>query len=223
MTALRLARVAGLPAVVSHTLAAIALAGGHPPLAVAVLACVALGTMYVAGALLNDAFDRDLDRVSHPERPIPAGLVRASAVFDLGFVLLAAGLVLVAALALATGAGAKPVVSAIALGSLIVFYDAKHHGNPRAPLLLGLCRAGIYTTAALLVRPDLCFAVVAGAGLVAGYQVIAAARERPGALLASIALVDALLVANAGRLELAAGSLAACGLTLALQAWLPAA
>ena len=170
-TALRLGRVSNLPTVTSNVIAAVALAGGHPSRAVLVATCVALSLMYVAGMWLNDAFDRDLDRVERPERPIPAGEVGAGTVFDVGFVMLAAGIVVVAATAIAIGAGWKPVVSVVALGSLIIFYDANHKQNPVSPVIMGLCRAAVYTTAALLVRDDLCAPVLLGCGLLLVYLV----------------------------------------------------
>ena len=170
-TVLRLGRVSNLPTVTSNVLAAIALAGAHPTRLTIALVCIALSLMYVAGMYLNDAFDRDIDRVERPERPIPSGEVTAAAVFDAGFALLAGGIVLVGATALATGAGWKPLVSAVALGSLIIFYDANHKQNPLSPLVMGLCRAGVYTTAALVVRPDLCVEVATGAALLVAYLI----------------------------------------------------
>ena len=170
-TALKLGRVSNLPTVTSNVLAAIALAGARPGVVTTVLMCVALSAMYVAGMYLNDAFDRDIDRVERPERPIPSGEVTAAAVFDHGFVLLGGGIVLVAATALATGAGWKPLVSAVMLGSLIIFYDANHKQNPLSPLVMGLCRAGVYTTAALVVRPDICLDVAIGCGLLVAYLI----------------------------------------------------
>ena len=291
---LRLARAPGLPIVASNVLAAIALAsGGAPPASgsvtrgagafpaasTVVLACTAMIAMFVAGCLLDDAFDRDHDRELHPERPIPAGEVRPALVFDLGFALLGVGIALVAAAAFATGAGAKPIVAALALAALVVRYAANHHGSRWAPVVLGLCRAGVYTTVALLVRPDLCAEVVVGALLAATYLVAlaAAARVRDlaelpsarplallalpfvlarpsgpaapvlyaglfvwvlrallqlrggrvraavGALAAGMALLDALLAANLGRIELAGASIACFLVTMALQAVLPAA
>ena len=170
-TALRLGRVSNLPTVTSNVLAAVALAGGRASVATIALVCTALSLMYVAGMYLNDAFDRDIDRVERPERPIPSGEVAAATVFDIGFVLLGGGVVLVAATALATGAGWKPLLSAVALGSLIIFYDANHKDNPWAPVVMGLCRAGVYVTAALVVRPHLSQEVVFGAGLLVAYLI----------------------------------------------------
>jgi 4-hydroxybenzoate polyprenyltransferase len=170
--ALALARVTHLPVVVAHVLAAFALAGSFPTTRFIVLACAALCLMYAGGAFLNDAFDRDLDRVARTHRPIPAGDAHAATVFDLGFVLLVSGIVVISMLAFAQGAGWRPVMSAVALGSLIVFYDAHHHDNRWAPLLLGVCHAGIYTTTALLVRRDLCLQVLAGAAAATCYVVV---------------------------------------------------
>ena len=170
-TALRLGRVSNLPTVTSNVVAAIALAGGHPGASTIVLACVAMSLMYIAGMWLNDAFDRDIDRVERPERPIPSGEVTAATVFDAGFVMLGGGVAVVALAAFATGAGGKPIVSAVALASLIIFYDANHKQNPLSPIVMGLCRAGVYTTAALLVRPDLCTAVLVGCTLLLTYLV----------------------------------------------------
>jgi 4-hydroxybenzoate polyprenyltransferase len=168
---LALARVSHLPLIVAQVLAAFALAGAFPSAPVVGLACGALCAMYAGGAFLNDAFDRDLDRVQRTHRPIPSGDVHAATVFDVGFVLLVTGILLIAALAAISGAGWRPVMSAVALGSLIVFYDAHHHDNRWAPLLLGVCHAGIYTTTALLVRRDLCLEVMAGAAAATGYVV----------------------------------------------------
>jgi 4-hydroxybenzoate polyprenyltransferase len=170
-TALRLGRVSNLPTVTSNVLAAIALAGGRASVASIAMVCLALSLMYVAGMYLNDAFDREIDRVERPERPIPSGEVAAATVFDIGFVLLGAGIVLVGAAALATGAGWKPLVSAVALGSLIIFYDAHHKDNPWSPLIMGLCRAGVYTTAALVVRPQVGPELLFGAGLLVSYLI----------------------------------------------------
>ena len=226
-TALRLARAPSLPIVASNVLAAIALAGAHPGLPAIACASAAMIAMFVAGCFLDDAFDRDLDRELHPDRPIPAGEVRAALVFDLGFALLGAGIAFVAAAAVITGAGAKPIVIAFLLATLIVRYAANHHGSAWAPVVLGLCRACVYTTVALLVRPDLCIEVVVGAALAATYLVALAAvarvRSSVGALAAGLALIDAVLAAALGRSELAGASLACFAITLLLQAVLPAA
>jgi len=210
-TALRLGRVAHLPTVTSNVLAAIALSGMSPSGSTIALVCFALSLMYVAGVFLNDAFDRDHDREHRPERPIPAGEVAAAVVFDTGFALLAGGIAVVTLGALAMGAGWKPVVSAVALGSLIVTYNASHKDNRFAPLLMTLCRLCVYMTAGLLVRGELCTDLVVGGGMLAAPFLLAP----PGSpLVAFVALADAGACAFVGRSDLA---VAAIGAFLATQ------
>jgi 4-hydroxybenzoate polyprenyltransferase len=154
-TALRLGRVSNLPTVITNVVAAIALAGARASTPMITAVCIAMSLMYLAGAFLNDAFDRDHDRISDATRPIPSGAVAAGFVFDAGFAMLGGGILLVVALALVTGGGGMPILAVIALGSLIVFYDADHRDNPLAPLVMGVCRGLVYAVAALLVGPVL--------------------------------------------------------------------
>ena len=175
--ALRLGRVSTLPTVTSSVMAAVALAGGSPSdLGLAVI-CVAMSMMYVAGAFLNDAFDREADAREHPERPIPAGEVKAAMVFDAGFALLIGGIALTTTLALVSGTGWRPIVCAIALGSLIIIHDAYHKDNPWSPIVMGLCRVAVYATAAFAttrdVDPALAWGMVALLGYVIGLAYIA--------------------------------------------------
>jgi len=168
--ALRLGRVSNLPTVTSNVLAALALAGRPVTLAHVVILCVALSLFYVGGMWLNDAFDRDLDRVERPERPIPSGQTDAATVFAWGFAMLGAGVGMIAALALG-GGHVEAVLSSLGLAFVIVYYDMHHKGVPWSPLIMGLCRAGVYTTAALSVRGDLCVEVLIGAGALVAYLI----------------------------------------------------
>jgi hypothetical protein len=169
--ALRLGRVSNLPTVTSNVLAAVALAGGTPSLLSVAAICVAMSMMYVAGMFLNDAFDREIDARERPERPIPSGEVKASTVFDAGFALLLGGIAVTAAVALAAGAGWRPILCAIALAVLIIFYDAYHKQNPLSPVVMGLCRVGVYATAAFVVTRDVDPALVAGLVALLGYLI----------------------------------------------------
>jgi 4-hydroxybenzoate polyprenyltransferase len=175
--ALRLGRVSNLPTVTSNVLAAVALAGGVPSGLLVAVSCVAMSMMYVAGMFLNDAFDREIDARERPERPIPSGEVRAATVFDAGFALLLGGIALTAIAALTSGAGGRPILCAVALGALIIFYDAYHKENPLSPVVMGLCRVGVYATAGFLatrdVDPALAWGLVALLGYLIGLTYIA--------------------------------------------------
>ena len=91
--------------------------------------------LYAGGVVLNDVFDRRLDAVERPERPIPSGRVPAAHAATLGSVLLVAG---VASAAQATRAAA---VIALCIAALVVLYDAwGKHRAAFGPVNMGLCR-----------------------------------------------------------------------------------
>jgi len=152
-TALRLGRVSNLPTTWTNVAAGLVLSGGAFDAALGAALCLAISCFYVGGMYLNDAFDREVDARERPERPIPSGEVRASTVFAVGFGLLAAGVAIVAALALRpAGTGSAPLLAALALGAVIVFYDAYHKQNPLSPLVMACNRVLVYVTAALSAR-----------------------------------------------------------------------
>jgi 4-hydroxybenzoate polyprenyltransferase len=150
--ALILGRVSNLPTLWSNVLAGAALSGAAIATEVLAPLLLALSLLYIAGMYLNDAFDAAIDRAERPERPIPAGRVTVRAVFIAGFAL-PAGLAMVIVLAAVTGRGAAPVVAALALAAAIVFYDVHHKANRFSPVVMGLCRALVYVTAALILAP----------------------------------------------------------------------
>lgn len=148
---LRLGRISNLPTVWTNTLAGSVLAGATVDgYAWTAGLCGAFSSFYVGGMYLNDAFDRDIDRIERPQRPIPAGVVRATTVFALGFGFLALGFGLAGWLARARAPShVQPTFAAgAALAALIVLYDLFHKGNPLSPLLMGLCRVMVYVAAA---------------------------------------------------------------------------
>lgn len=169
--ALRLGRISNLPTVTSNVLAAVALSGAAAGWHAIAIVCAGLSLMYLAGMFLNDAFDRTIDAVERPDRPIPAGHVTAAEVFAAGFALLAFGVLAVSGLAVATNAGWEPVASVCGLAALIVFYDIHHKRNPIAPVVMGLCRVGVYTTAALATGASLCPALLVGCGALLAYLI----------------------------------------------------
>jgi 4-hydroxybenzoate polyprenyltransferase len=150
---LRLGRVSNLPTVWTNVAAGAWLAGAPPSPALLVLVAAAMSLFYTGGMFLNDAFDREIDARQRPDRPIAAGLVGAGHVFGVGFGLLAAGEILVGCAAVLASAGGAPLIGGAALAGAIVLYDAWHKQNPVSPVLMGMCRALVYVTAALVARP----------------------------------------------------------------------
>lgn len=170
---LRLGRVSNLPTVWTNVLAGVVLTGTFVAPGPLTVLALALSLFYVGGMYLNDAFDRQIDARERPERPIPAGLVRATTVFAAGYGLLAAGLAALVVEAAWVGQGRywPAILSGLALGGLIVFYDARHKANPWSPLLMGLCRVLVYVTAAVVVAGHLERPVLAGAAVLLSYLI----------------------------------------------------
>jgi 4-hydroxybenzoate polyprenyltransferase len=75
--------------------------------------------LYAGGVVLNDYFDRDIDAVERPERPIPSGRIRAGLALQFGVGLLGVGCIL------AAGAGPISLLVAVLLAGCIVLYDSK--------------------------------------------------------------------------------------------------
>lgn len=179
-TAMKLGRVSNLPTVCTNVVAGVVLAGGvlEPSLVVRLGVMAAL--LYVGGMFLNDAFDAQIDAQERPERPIPAGEVERAVVFRWAALLLTAGWLLAGSL------GWWPLLGASASVAMIVIYNRHHKGNPIAPVLMGLCRVGLYMTAALTVGPSLPAAVFVGAGVLLAYVLgltYAAAFENSDSLI----------------------------------------
>jgi 4-hydroxybenzoate polyprenyltransferase len=151
--ALRLGRVSNLPTIWSNVLAGIVLSGAAITGAQAIPLMISLSLFYVGGMFLNDAFDRELDQRTRPDRPIPAGDVRAATVFVYGFGLLALGLALLLAVGygMPQGTGWRASVAGVLLAAMIVLYDIWHKANPIGPLLMGLCRLLVYIIAGIAV------------------------------------------------------------------------
>lgn len=149
--ALRLGRVSNLPTVWSNTLVGVALAGGELWTPTTLLLAIGLSLLYVAGMFLNDAFDRDIDAVERPSRPIPAGQVSANSVFAAGFGLMLTGLAFVLFASANPGTVRSAMLIALAVAGAIVFYDWHHKGNPLSPFFMGLCRVLAYLTAGLAI------------------------------------------------------------------------
>ena len=132
---LELLRPANVATALADVLAGFAVGGlqNRPALPWLLLATACL---YAGGIVLNDFFDRDLDRVERPERPIPSGRVAPAAAALLGGLLLFIGWV--AASHHATREAGR---IALAIAVAVLVYDAwGKRSRWIAPFNMGLCR-----------------------------------------------------------------------------------
>jgi 4-hydroxybenzoate polyprenyltransferase len=90
--------------------------------------------LYAGGIVLNDYFDRDLDAIERPERPIPSGMVSPASAATLGFSLL------ILAIAAAFRASVVTGVIAVAIALCVLAYDTGMKHRALGPFLMGTCR-----------------------------------------------------------------------------------
>lgn len=131
---LELVRPANVATALADVLAGYAVAGlpNHRALGWLLLSTACL---YAGGVVLNDVFDREIDRTERPERPIPSGRVRVAAAATLGLALLGIGIL---AASLATSAAG---MVAAGTAASVLLYDAwgKRQGL-LGPINMGMCR-----------------------------------------------------------------------------------
>jgi 4-hydroxybenzoate polyprenyltransferase len=169
-----LGRVSNLPTVWSNCLAGWFLGGGGDWRSLPLL-LLGASFLYVGGMFLNDAFDREYDRVNRRERPIPSGEITAAEVWRWGLAWLACGMVSLMFL------GWVPLMLGILLTVAILAYDALHKLVSFAPLLMAVCRLLLYWVAAACAVDGVTglalWSSLALASYVSGLSVYAA-RER---------------------------------------------
>ena len=95
--------------------------------------------LYLAGMVLNDIFDRDVDARERPHRPIPSGRVWLSRAILFAIVLILIGLV-ASRFAGFHGEGYQSVLVALMLLGAILFYDGGAKNSPIGPIAMGSCR-----------------------------------------------------------------------------------
>jgi len=90
--------------------------------------------LYLAGMVLNDCFDIEVDRAERPNRPLPSGRIARRPAWLLGWGLLLAGC------GLAALAGPRSLAIALPLALLIGAYDGWLKRYPVGALAMGGCR-----------------------------------------------------------------------------------
>jgi 4-hydroxybenzoate polyprenyltransferase len=103
------------------------------------LLLAASASLYAAGVVLNDVFDREVDARERPERPIPSGRVSAAAAGRLGWGLLVVGASLACGASVVATAW-RPAIVGLTLAGCIVLYDGLLKRTPLGPIAMGACR-----------------------------------------------------------------------------------
>jgi 4-hydroxybenzoate polyprenyltransferase len=103
------------------------------------LLLAASSLLYIAGVVLNDVFDLEIDRRQRPERPLPSGRIAIETASRFGWKLLVLGVLAGSAAGFFTG-HMRPGIVAVLLATCILLYDAWLKRTPFGPLAMGACR-----------------------------------------------------------------------------------
>lgn len=200
--ALQLCRVPNVFTAMSNVLAGIVLARGGCIEAGDLRLVAASALLYLSGMVLNDYFDRNIDAIERPARPIPSGRVSKGAALAFGLLLMGSAMLLVAPL------GAAVQLVAGGLGLAILAYDGWLKNTGLSAVSMGLCRSLNVLLGFALVPwpPSWMFVLPVGLGLytavityLARDEVIGLALERS---VASARMMSVLFVVFTGFLVL---------------------
>lgn len=137
----QLLRAGNVWTAVSNILAGFLLVRGEwQPVLPLVFLVLSSATLYLAGMVLNDVFDLEIDRIERPERPLPSGRIELGMAKLVGWGLMIDGLSAAGVAAWLVGSWI-PLAVACLLALAIVGYDAVLKNTALGPLSMGLCRA----------------------------------------------------------------------------------
>ena len=144
---LELLRISNLPTVWSNVIAGAVIASVtliiENWLFPLVVVLIAGSSLYLAGMVLNDVFDLDIDRRERPSRPLPSGRITVGQATLLGWSLLIIGGFLPFAVSITSG------IISLLLAVCVVLYEKLHARTTWSVLLMAVCRAGLYVLAAI--------------------------------------------------------------------------
>jgi 4-hydroxybenzoate polyprenyltransferase len=124
--------------------------------------------MYLAGMVLNDVYDVEVDRVERPNRPLPSGRIELGWARWLGYEMLICGVGLSILLSGWGGGNCRTALVAFALAALILLYNRGLKATPLGPVAMGGCRflnvlLGMSMAAGVWTEPN--YLVAGGIGL----------------------------------------------------------
>ena len=165
---LKMSRISNLPTVWGNCLLAIAITDTFTWQYFAITAAIC-SLFYVAGMILNDVCDSEIDRRERPQRPIPSGVVKRQTAFIVAvFFMLCA---IVTCEFIYNSHSLWHILAPIVLAMVIVVYNVWHKGNCFSPFVMASCRFMVYIVAALSASSILAQKIVIIAAVSASYIV----------------------------------------------------
>ncbi len=136
----QLLRAANVFTAASNVIAGFLIVQGQwAPAETLALLIAASACTYLAGMVLNDAVDAELDAVERPERPIPAGHIARTTASSAGWALLTCGVLFSWWAALACG-HPMPGLIGVLLAFAVIRYNSVLKSTWIGPVAMGWCR-----------------------------------------------------------------------------------
>jgi 4-hydroxybenzoate polyprenyltransferase len=110
----------------------------HPPAGFVILTIIS-ACLYLAGMVLNDVFDAEVDASERPQRPIPSGRISRKSAAILGWCLIAFALVIAVHFSQHSDQWRTTLV-AFVLAGCVALYDSHAKHTFAGPLVMGGCR-----------------------------------------------------------------------------------
>lgn len=151
---------------------------------------VSSGLLYIAGIVLNDYFDVEVDRRERPSRPLPSGSISKERAMSIALIALAA------ANAIALAVSPASLAVSAALTAAIIAYDYRLKRSPAGPFAMGSTR---FLNVILGASPALSAAVASGGRAVPVPGILAAAIFAATSLFVYIIAIMILSKKEAGN------------------------
>jgi 4-hydroxybenzoate polyprenyltransferase len=103
------------------------------------LLLAASSSLYLAGMVLNDVFDYEIDRAERPKRPLPSGRVPLATARAFGYSLWSAGILAGWGASAVLGEWTSGIVVSL-LAAAVMLYDRWLKQTPLGPIAMGSCR-----------------------------------------------------------------------------------
>jgi 4-hydroxybenzoate polyprenyltransferase len=131
-------------AIADVTMGFVFVTGSLQPVAGFLGLAVASCLLYIAGMILNDVYDFEVDLRERPARPLPSGRISRRWAQMLGYGMLAGGVLLASGVGLSAALQPplawRPGAVAVLLAVCVIAYDKLLKKTPLGPLAMGSCR-----------------------------------------------------------------------------------
>lgn len=155
---IELCRVSNLPTIWTNVLSAVMLSGAGFSWLNFLILFLSMSFFYSGGMCLNDIYDKTIDTIKKPFRPIPSGRVSVKKAYILTISLFTTALSLLLIVPYQ-----RAIYAGFLLLSAIVFYDKFHKVYSQSIILMATCRIMVFVVSAIAVSGKVrIFVIISG-------------------------------------------------------------